>query len=92
MTKKHYLYLGFLMMILCLNAEARDLVSAASNLKSQLILVGSAVGGISIIAGGICWSIGIAEWGKRLLIGGIVGLAITAGFSGIENFITNTVR
>lgn len=87
MTKKHYLYLGFLMMILCLNAEARDLVGAASSLKTLMVSIGAAVSGISIIAGGICWSIGIAEWGKRLLVGGIVGAAITAGYAGIESAI-----
>ncbi len=87
MTKYHYLYLGLIIFVLGFNAEARDLVSAASSLKTLLIQVGAAVSGISIIAGGICWSIGIAEWGKRLLIGGIVGAAITAGYAGIESAI-----
>lgn len=87
MTKNHYMYLVLLVLVVGLNAEARDLIGAASSLKTLLIQIGAAVSGISIIAGGICWSIGLAEWGQRLLIGGIVGAAITAGYAGIESAI-----
>lgn len=86
MTKKE-MFLFIALMIISVHAESRDLVGAATSLKSLLIQVGVAVSGISIVAGGICWNIGAAEWGKRLLIGGIVGAAITAGYAGIESAI-----
>lgn len=76
-----------LLILISLNSQARDLVSAATSLKSMLIQIGLAVSGISIIAGGIMWSLGTAELGKRLLVGGIIGAAITAGYAGIESAI-----
>lgn len=78
--------------ILCLvltQAEARDLVGSATTIKSYIQAVAGAVSGIGILLGSIMYSIGAAEWGKRIAISGAIGTFMVGSWIGIETLIRN---
>ncbi len=81
MSKKEIIF--SLVILISVSVFARDLVGAASNAKQQIILIGGAVTGIAVIAGGILMSLGFAQKGQQLIIGGIIGTAIILGYGAI---------
>lgn len=73
------LYYSLLILIITNQAFASRLEEAAQRGQNIVISVGQITAVIGIILGGIAMSIGMANFGKMILMSGLIGSAATFG-------------
>lgn len=75
-----YVFFGITILLVSHQAEAKDLVAAASTAQSLITKIGIAAIGIGITVGGILFAVGAAQMGRMVLVSGIVGaVCVLAG-------------
>lgn len=70
-------------------AMARDLGSAAKTYTSTIKLIGQGMSVAGVVAGGICMQLpGVAQFGKSVLAGGLVGGLCSFGAPAFVSLLT----
>jgi hypothetical protein len=82
-----YIFFGLTILLVSHQAEAKDLVDAASAAQSLMTKIGVAAIGIGITVGGILFAVGAAQIGRMVLISGLVGAICILGGPGLLSLL-----
>lgn len=90
---KIYLYILLLIIFFTLDpAFASRLESAAVNAKASIMTIAQITAGLSIGAGAIFYSLGIAQIARGLIIGGAIGIVATFGSEALTEWLSTIFR
>ncbi len=83
---------GVLLISILMSSEvfARDLGSAARAYTSTIKSIGQLMSVAGVIAGGVCMQLpGVAEFGKNVLVGGLIGGLCSFGAPAFASLLTS---
>ena len=93
-NQQKYIWIGVAIVVIglgfCADGFARDLGSAAVTYTNTLKNIGQAMSVAGVVAGGICMQLpGVANFGRNVLAGGLVGGVCSFGAPAFVGLLTS---